>query len=102
MAGLPRQIMTVEEAKVFYPLFGLGANVALIFSGRAVKYFSQVLDLNLNLSLNVPCTFCARRDSGVCLPCSIRGPPTALKVLLPGALPCLSCARRDSVLHPTT
>ena len=43
MAGLPLQIMTVEEAKVFYPLFGLGANVALIFSGRAVKYFSQVL-----------------------------------------------------------
>ena len=42
-AGLPPQIMTVEEAKVFYPLFGLGANVALIFSGRAVKYFSQVL-----------------------------------------------------------
>ena len=27
---------------MFYPLFGLGANVALIFSGRAVKYFSQV------------------------------------------------------------
>ncbi len=26
---------------MFYPLFGLGANVALIFSGRAVKYFSQ-------------------------------------------------------------
>ena len=34
--------MTVDEAKTFYPLFGLGANVALIFSGRAVKYFSQV------------------------------------------------------------
>ena len=36
------QITTVDEAKQFYPLFGLGANVALIFSGRAVKYFSQV------------------------------------------------------------
>ena len=36
------QIVTVDEAKTFYPLFGLGANVALIFSGRAVKYFSQV------------------------------------------------------------
>lgn len=36
------QITTVDEAKTFYPLFGLGANVALIFSGRAVKYFSQV------------------------------------------------------------
>ena len=32
----------VDEAKQFYPLFGLGANVALIFSGRAVKLFSQV------------------------------------------------------------
>ena len=36
------QIATVEEAKQFYPLFGLGANVALIFSGRAVVFFSQV------------------------------------------------------------
>jgi ATP:ADP antiporter, AAA family len=40
--GFANQITTVEEAKAFYPLFGLGANVALIFSGRAVKYFSQV------------------------------------------------------------
>jgi ATP:ADP antiporter, AAA family len=32
----------VEEAKEFYPLFGLGANVALIFSGRTVKYFSNL------------------------------------------------------------
>ncbi|RVW77109.1 Plastidic ATP/ADP-transporter [Vitis vinifera] len=36
------QITTVEEAKRFYPLFGLGANVALIFSGRTVKYFSNL------------------------------------------------------------
>ncbi|KAI3512645.1 hypothetical protein L1887_19963 [Cichorium endivia] len=35
-------ITTVEEAKKFYPLFGLGANVALIFSGRTVKYFSNM------------------------------------------------------------
>ena len=40
LAGV--QITTVDEAKQFYPLFGLGANVALIFSGRAVKYFSNV------------------------------------------------------------
>jgi len=32
----------VDEAKKFYPLFGLGANVALIFSGRTVKYFSNL------------------------------------------------------------
>lgn len=36
------QITTVDEAKRFYPLFGLGANVALIFSGRTVKYFSNL------------------------------------------------------------
>lgn len=46
------QIVTVDEAKTFYPLFGLGANVALIFSGRAVKYFSQVRSL---LSCERPC-----------------------------------------------
>jgi AAA family ATP:ADP antiporter len=41
--GFANQITTVDEAKQFYPLFGLGANVALIFSGRAVKIFSQVV-----------------------------------------------------------
>mmetsp|Transcript_19634 Transcript_19634/g.59393 ORF Transcript_19634/g.59393 Transcript_19634/m.59393 type:complete len:588 (+) Transcript_19634:159-1922(+) len=39
--GFANQITTVSEAKQFYPLFGLGANVALIFSGRTVVYFSQ-------------------------------------------------------------
>ena len=47
LASLCSQITTVDEAKTFYPLFGLGANVALIFSGRAVKYFSNVCPLNL-------------------------------------------------------
>lgn len=45
--GFANQITTVEEAKEFYPLFGLGANIALIFSGRTVKYFS-------NLRKNLP------------------------------------------------
>ncbi|KAF3333511.1 plastidic ATP/ADP-transporter-like protein [Carex littledalei] len=40
--GFANQITTVDEAKEFYPLFGLGANVALIFSGRTVKYFSNL------------------------------------------------------------
>ncbi|KAK1281710.1 hypothetical protein QJS10_CPB22g01029 [Acorus calamus] len=40
--GFANQITTVEEAKQFYPLFGLGANIALIFSGRTVKYFSNL------------------------------------------------------------
>jgi AAA family ATP:ADP antiporter len=39
--GFANQITEVEEAKKFYPLFGLGANVALIFSGRTVVHFSQ-------------------------------------------------------------
>ncbi|XP_074563804.1 plastidic ATP/ADP-transporter-like [Curcuma longa] len=40
--GFANQITTVAEAKEFYPLFGLGANIALIFSGRTVKYFSNL------------------------------------------------------------
>ncbi|PIN26020.1 hypothetical protein CDL12_01242 [Handroanthus impetiginosus] len=40
--GFANQITTVEEAKKFYPLFGLGANIALVFSGRTVKFFSQM------------------------------------------------------------
>nr|AAK76577.1 putative adenine nucleotide translocase [Arabidopsis thaliana] len=40
--GFANQITTVDEAKKFYPLFGLGGNVALIFSGRTVKYFSNL------------------------------------------------------------
>lgn len=40
--GFANQITTVDEAKSFYPLFGLGANVALVFSGMTVKAFSQI------------------------------------------------------------
>ena len=40
--GFANQIMEVKEAKQFYPLFGLIANVALIFSGQAVRLFSQI------------------------------------------------------------
>eukprot|EP00898_Chlorokybus_atmophyticus_P001720 jgi/Chlat1/2549/Chrsp175S02404 len=40
--GFANQITTVDEAKQFYPLFGLGANVALIVSGRTVHWFSQM------------------------------------------------------------
>ena len=54
------QITTVDEAKQFYPLFGLGANVALIFSGRTVKYFSQVdtqLYISQQSALLYPCAY---------------------------------------------
>jgi len=40
--GFANQITSVDEAKQFYPLFGLGANVALIFSGRTVRFFSEM------------------------------------------------------------
>jgi len=33
-------VTRVEEAKKYYPLFGLGANVALIFSGLYVRFVS--------------------------------------------------------------
>lgn len=39
MFHLP-QITTTKEAKKYYPLFGLGANVALIFSGQYVRMVS--------------------------------------------------------------
>ena len=40
--GLANEVTTVEEAKKYYPLFGLGANVALIFSGQYVKFVSNM------------------------------------------------------------
>lgn len=39
--GFANEITTSKEAKKYYPLFGLGANVALIFSGQYVKYVSR-------------------------------------------------------------
>lgn len=36
--GFANDIVSVSEAKRFYPLFGLGANVALVFSGQYVRY----------------------------------------------------------------
>ena len=40
--GFANQITTVDEAKTFYPFFGLGANVALIFSGQYVRLVSMI------------------------------------------------------------
>lgn len=40
--GFANTITTVEEAEKFYPLFGLGANVALICSGQTVRIFSEI------------------------------------------------------------
>jgi AAA family ATP:ADP antiporter len=36
------EVTTVDEAKKYYPLFGLGANVALIFSGQYVRFVSAM------------------------------------------------------------
>lgn len=38
--GFANEVTTVEEAKKYYPLFGLFANVALIFSGQYVRWVS--------------------------------------------------------------
>jgi len=40
--GFANEVTSVDEAKKYYPLFGLGANVALIFSGQYVKWVSQL------------------------------------------------------------
>ncbi|CAM9880086.1 unnamed protein product [Pylaiella littoralis] len=40
--GFANDIVSVSEAKRFYPLFGLGANVALVFSGQYVRMVSSV------------------------------------------------------------
>lgn len=40
--GFANDITKVTEAKRFYALFGLGANVALIFSGRAIRYACDI------------------------------------------------------------
>jgi len=42
--GFANEVTTVDEAKKYYPLFGMGANVALIFSGQYVKWVSKMRD----------------------------------------------------------
>lgn len=40
--GFANEVTTVDEAKKYYPLFGLMANVALIFSGQYVRFVSDI------------------------------------------------------------
>ena len=40
--GFANEVTTVSEAKKYYPLFGLFANVALVFSGQFVRYVSTL------------------------------------------------------------
>eukprot|EP00635_Sarcinochrysidales_sp_CCMP3193_P011555 CAMPEP_0118900880 /NCGR_PEP_ID=MMETSP1166-20130328/6815_1 /TAXON_ID=1104430 /ORGANISM="Chrysoreinhardia sp, Strain CCMP3193" /LENGTH=679 /DNA_ID=CAMNT_0006840035 /DNA_START=30 /DNA_END=2069 /DNA_ORIENTATION=- len=40
--GLANSIVTIPEAKRYYPLFGLFANVALVFSGQFVRYAASL------------------------------------------------------------
>jgi len=40
--GFANEVTTVEEAKKYYPLFGFGANIALIFSGQYVRWVSKM------------------------------------------------------------
>lgn len=48
--GFANEITRVAESKRFYTLFGLGANVAMLFSGPAIVYVS---DIRANLPANV-------------------------------------------------
>ena len=70
----------MDEAKQFYPLFGLGANVALIFSGRAVKYFSQVTqelpaaDSLHSASMLAVCVEPAAQSQVICTECGVYMP----------------------------
>ena len=40
--GLANDVTTVDEAKKYYPLFGLFANVALVFAGQFTRYVSSL------------------------------------------------------------
>ncbi len=40
--GFANEIMRITEAKRIYTLLGVGANIALLISGKTVKYFSLV------------------------------------------------------------
>ena len=40
--GLANEVTTVDEAKKYYPIFGLFANVALVFSGQFIRYVSSL------------------------------------------------------------
>lgn len=42
--GFANDITHVKEAKRFYSLFGLGANLALLVSGPSIYYFSKIRD----------------------------------------------------------
>ncbi len=42
--GFANDITHVKEARRFYSLFGLGANLALLVSGPAIYYFSKIRD----------------------------------------------------------
>ncbi|MBT4884934.1 MAG: NTP/NDP exchange transporter [Legionellales bacterium] len=49
--GFANDTTKLDESKRFYPLFGLGANVALIFSGKASHYFAQLSEQNMLQSI---------------------------------------------------
>ena len=55
----------MKEAKKYYPLFGLGANVALIFSGLYVRYVSGLRRASQVFSIN-ECILFVRLCSTTC------------------------------------
>lgn len=48
--GQANAVMNVGEAKKYYPLFGIGANVALLFAGEVMKGASRFANSQANLA----------------------------------------------------
>jgi ATP/ADP translocase len=51
--GFANAVCTVKEAKQFYTFFGLGANVALVFSGQTIRHFSAIREKVWQTSLSL-------------------------------------------------
>lgn len=52
--GFANDINTVDEAKSYYPLFGLVANLALILSGQYVRWTSVIRAGNIPFIYSIP------------------------------------------------
>jgi len=52
--GFANDINTVDEAKSYYPLFGLVANLALILSGQYVRWTSVIRAGNIPFTYSLP------------------------------------------------
>ena len=61
--GFANTVTTVDEAKKYYPLFGMGANIALIFSGQYVRLVSMLRAAAAPAVTSTATAICAFRSS---------------------------------------